>query len=166
MTDNKPPLSRKAVGPSMAGTCGETSEEGGRRNQVLGLTALLLLGAPTPGSEHTALTFIPQSCCRHCGATDKAPTMRRCMPSPSLSRRDVTATSKHTKPTAAKTHTPPPANRTTTQESDTPQNLTKGPSAARCRHSAEAMPSWQKYCSRAQKTATARLPRPTWSVGR
>ena len=73
--------------------------------------------------------------------------MRRCMSSPSLSRWDVTAASKHTKTTAAKTHKPPPANRTTTQEPDTSQNLTKGPSAARRRHTAEAMPSWQKCCS-------------------
>ena len=30
---------------------------------------------------------------RHCGAADKAPTMRRCMSSPSLSRRDVATVS-------------------------------------------------------------------------
>jgi hypothetical protein len=66
------------------------------------------------------------------------------------------------KTAAARPHKPLPANRTTTHESDTLQNLTKGPSAARCRHAAEAMPSWQKCCSWAQNTATARLPMPAW----
>ena len=42
---------------------------------------------------------------------------------------------------------PPPANRTTPQESDTSPNLTKGPSTPCCRHTVEAMPSWQKCCS-------------------
>jgi hypothetical protein len=46
------------------------------------MTALLLLGVPTPGSEHTALMSSRTSRRQHCDAADKAPTMS----SPSLSR--------------------------------------------------------------------------------
>jgi hypothetical protein len=48
------------------------------------------------------------------------------------------------KTAAARPHKPPPANRTTIHEFDTLQNLTKGPSAARCRHAAECDLFWQR----------------------
>ena len=147
-------------GPAGLERAGEAFGECGRRSQGYDVTALLLLWVQTPGSKHTALTPSRSSRRQHCGAADTAPTMHRCMSSPSLSRWDVTTAPKpRHKTTAARPHRPPLANRTTTQESDTPQTLTQGPPAARRRDATDAMPSWQKCCSpKAQKPKTPPLP--------